>query len=82
MTNRKAIVLLSQMYLPCFDDEEKQAITMAIEALEKQIPKVAKKVDVQPYFRKHYSNDLACPVCHNRVSVKMNYCPNCGQRLE
>jgi len=33
MTNQRAIILLSQMYLPCFDEEEKEAITKAIEAL-------------------------------------------------
>lgn len=34
MTIDKAKVLLCQMYLPQFDEEEKQALTMAIEALE------------------------------------------------
>lgn len=36
MTREEAINLLCQMYLPCFDTEEKEALTMAIEALEKQ----------------------------------------------
>lgn len=36
MTIDRAIVLLCQMYLPCFDDEEKQALHMAIEALEEK----------------------------------------------
>ena len=34
MTEQKAIWLLSQMYLPCFEEEERQAITKAIESLE------------------------------------------------
>ena len=34
MTIDKSKVLLCQMYLPQFDEEEKQALTMAIEALE------------------------------------------------
>lgn len=34
MTVQRAIVLLCQMYLPAFDEEEKQALTMAIGALE------------------------------------------------
>ena len=38
MTNQRAIVLLSQMYIPAFDEEEKDAITKAIEALTKQEP--------------------------------------------
>lgn len=40
MTNQRAIVLLSQMYIPAFDDEEKDAITKAIEALTAQDPRV------------------------------------------
>ena len=36
MTNQRAVILLSQMYLPAFDEEEKEAITKAIEALTEQ----------------------------------------------
>ena len=34
MTIDRAKILLCQMYLPHFDEEEKQALTMAIEALD------------------------------------------------
>lgn len=34
MTENEAKVLLCQMYLPCFEEKEKQALTMAIQALE------------------------------------------------
>jgi hypothetical protein len=34
MTNNRAVSLLSQMYLPHFDDEEKEALTMAINAIQ------------------------------------------------
>lgn len=40
MTNQHAIVLLSQMYIPAFDEEEKDAITKAIEALTAQEPRL------------------------------------------
>jgi len=40
MTNQRAIILLSQMYLPAFDEEEKQAIDKAIEVLSAQKPRV------------------------------------------
>lgn len=36
MTIQRAIILLCQMYLPCFDKEEKEALTMAIETLQKK----------------------------------------------
>lgn len=35
MTNSRAVILLSQMFSPCFDDEEKEALTMAIDAIQK-----------------------------------------------
>ena len=34
MTYQRAIWLLSQMYLPQFDEEEKEALTLAIYTLE------------------------------------------------
>jgi len=37
MTNQRAIILLCQMYLPTFDEEEKEAITKAIEVLTETI---------------------------------------------
>lgn len=40
MTNQRAIILLSRMYLPAFDEEEKQAIDKAIEALTAQEPRM------------------------------------------
>lgn len=36
MTIQQAIILLCQMYLPCFDEKEKEALTMAIEALQEK----------------------------------------------
>ena len=49
MTNQRAIILLSQMYLPAFDEEEKDAITKAIEALTAQEPATEqpKRIDLQ-----------------------------------
>ena len=35
MRNDRAVCLLSQMYLPHFDEEEKEALTMAINAIQK-----------------------------------------------
>ena len=51
MTNQRAIVLLSQMYIPAFDEEEKDAITKAIEALTAQEARVMtlEEVEALPY---------------------------------
>lgn len=63
---------------------------LAIEALEKQIPK---KPIVKSYFC-HYVNyqDFLCPYCRNHIILKVDgnfiagkkqqYCPNCGQALD
>ena len=36
MTIQRAVILLCQMYLPCFDEEEQEALTMAINALQEK----------------------------------------------
>lgn len=36
MTIQRAVILLCQMYLPCFDEEEQEALIMAIEALQEK----------------------------------------------
>ena len=54
------------------------AIDMAIEALEKQIPKevVIQKIDEGIELR-------YCPRCHVRfIRTGMNYCGDCGQALD
>ena len=72
MTPQEAIVLLSQMYLPQFDDEEKEALTTAIFALEKQIPKKPINRKGTTYFH--------CPVCGG--NMLNDYCADCGQALD
>ena len=49
MTNQRAIILLSQMYIPAFDEEEKEAITKAIEALTAYEPRVMTLEEVKAY---------------------------------
>ena len=56
-----------------------EAFETAIDALEKQIPKIPQNFDSVPRNR--------CPNCHDAVRVyshgmKLNCCPWCGQRLK
>ena len=55
------------------DNNRMKAFNMAIQALEKQVPK---KVD----------EDYCCPICHvcgiDDVGCTANYCSECGQKLD
>ena len=81
MTIDRAICLLCQMYLPQFDEEEKQAITKAIEALEEVRALKEKNEPKKPRWHGHHF----CPNCNSIVYVnggKDIYCPKCGQNLD
>lgn len=72
MTAKEARNWILDNFAPC-DDGTKQdeALGVALEALEKQIPKKA-ELDVE---------DLICPVCGSDVEWK-RYCEECGQRID
>ena len=79
MTNQEAIQGLKNLFseheltLPCTDSLE--VLNMAIEALEKQIPK--KTITSGNFFIVQ-----RCPVCDEYVPVEANYCMKCGQKLD
>lgn len=57
--------------------ERKEALHMAIKAIEKQFPMEVKEIHVDEYF---------CPACGSENScndkiIGHKYCPECGQRL-
>lgn len=54
--------------------EHIKSIEIAIQALEKQIPKKPKTDD-------RYVMHI-CPWCNDFVKVSHNYCQNCGQKLD
>ena len=67
----------------CEDDEYKMA-QVAIQALEKQIPK--KVIFVHP-LQENDGGDYMCPSCKtgtvlNAYGHISDYCPYCGQKLE
>ena len=47
MTNTRAILLLSQMYLPSFDEEEKEALSKAIDTLSNLEPRVVQLEEIK-----------------------------------
>ena len=56
--------------------EQKEAFQIAINALEKQIPKKHKEKDCIGF------NTLACPECKMALYLYEPYCDNCGQKLD
>ena len=76
MRREEAKILLCQMYLPSFDEQEKEALTMAIADMEKQIPKKPneeQKDCVEATIPR-------CPNCHSMFIEK--YCAKCGQAID
>lgn len=73
-------------------EETIEAAKLAIQALEKQIPKeietktINKGIDVSGEY--DIESNMLCPNCKAVVGdyeadeLHYNYCPNCGQRLK
>ena len=64
-------------------EELAEAMRMAIQALEKQIPK---KVQLRHIRKFDGFDDGECPTCGQSVSRDCygtdNFCPDCGQKLD
>lgn len=88
MTNKEAIEYLNNHYMKHIKylsasaeevDKHNEVMDLAIEALEKQIPKNPVNYDSVPHSR--------CPACNNAVKVfedthEYHYCLYCGQCLD
>ena len=91
MTPQEVIDILKMFttdkFQRCTSSEFDDAIYVAIEALEKQIPKKPKETDAYPHR-------LYCPTCHwtfcfnkenadgYRMMHMFTYCPECGQAID
>lgn len=86
MTNKEAIEYLNNHYMKHIKylsasaeevDKHNEVMDLAIEALEKQIPK-------KPYVG-NYGGKCWCPSCNDEDEMDIygtSYCPNCGQALD
>ena len=79
MTENEAKILLCQMYLPQFDEEEKQALSMAIQALE-ELHNLKERNNPKKVVKCDTSHK--CPICNHWVGFRYGYCDNCGQALD
>ena len=59
-----------------FTEDDYKANEMAIQALEKQIPKKPKERDCIGF------DTLACPKCKMALYLYEPYCDNCGQKID
>ena len=61
--------------------EHIKSIEIAIQALEKQIPKKPKKIEAEGY---RYTDTYRCPTCCGNFSGTgiADYCYHCGQKLD
>ena len=78
MTYEEAIKQLNSIAIYHFDKYTADAINMAIDALEKQIPK-------KPIEKFAFSDDIGaglCPFCNEGVNEEMNFCSYCGQAID
>ena len=76
MTESEAIELIEKdlkLHSKDLSSKYKNGLRMAIQALEKQIPKKPKTDDRYVMY--------ICPWCNDFVKVSHNYCQNCGQKL-
>ena len=65
-------------YMQGTTGEHREAIDMAIQALEKQIP----KKPVKKSFIVPYEGINVCPSCKEPLGGKRHYCSKCGQKLD
>ena len=80
MTNEEAYNLISEMLeMSLLTPQEYEALKIAKEALEKQIPKKVEFIDDD------HGGRLRCTACYATVKCYNQYaphCPICGQRLD
>ncbi|WP_312093432.1 hypothetical protein [Aminipila sp.] len=70
---RKTIRRLESRSIIPFDEDADEVVGIAIQGLEKQIPKEPIYIGIE---------SEACPVCLNCLKSGQRFCENCGQRLE
>lgn len=85
MTAEKAIEHLENIAIFSFQDgytdEARKALDMAIEALEKQIPRKPKYKAEDRFVKNHFVEYSYCPTCEKEVVAGDMFCVMCGQRI-
>lgn len=77
MTSKEAINFFK--FRCTWSTEEKEAVDLAISALEKQVPMIVTDIHVDEYYCPNCGSENAKDYCSN---IGDCYCPNCGQKLK
>lgn len=77
MKNMRLFMQITDENNDCkFTEDDYKANEMAIQALEKQMPKKPKERDCIGF------DTLACPECKMALYLYEPYCDNCGQKID
>lgn len=79
MNEQNAINTLRNIMSRNYYQDEKEAINLAIETLEKQIPKKLSSLMLLPNINKTVG---LCPNCQQSLYEGTCYCTNCGQKIK
>ena len=86
MTREEAIKVLNSSLEPSYFDITKEALTMAIEALEQPEQKKGEWIlcenPIYSSFRISGADPYLCTVCYMKNDRQTKYCPNCGAKME
>ena len=86
MTREEAIKVLNSSLELSYFDITKEALTMAIEALEQPEQKKGKWIlcenPIYSSFRISGADPYLCTVCYMKNDRQTKYCPNCGAKME
>ena len=83
MDYKKAVEILMDIQSDWEDGEEYEAFDLAIEALEKQIPKKYSVTEYETFNggRLGVGYVIICSICKNPVH-DFEFCPHCGQKID
>ena len=92
MTKDEAVFWLKQIkeqYIKGGDEEfdccRKEAIDMAIEALDEEYGEwISEMVEGEDWkgCKRHYYQPISCSKCHSPNHCKSIYCPKCGRKMK
>ena len=86
MTREEAIKVLNSSLELSYFDITKEALTMAIEALEQPEQKKGEWIlcenPIYSSFRISGADPYLCTVCYMKNDRQTKYCPNCGAKME